>query len=98
MLSWRDDPRCLFLRFEDLVGPNGGGSDELQQQAIKSIENHLGYTLGSEQCKEIYSTTARTFRKGSIDGWKESLDETALARLNTYCKPLCEAAGYPHDY
>lgn len=97
MLNWRNDPRCLFLRFEDLVGPNGGGSEQKQHQAIKSIEKHLGHTLDSEQYKDIYSTTARTFRKGSIDGWKESLGADVIKRLNDYCKPLCKAAGYPHD-
>ncbi len=30
-----NDPSCLFLRFEDLVGEQGGGSFEQQKDAIK---------------------------------------------------------------
>ena len=30
ILAWRNQPNCLFIRFEDLVGEQGGGS--LQQQ------------------------------------------------------------------
>lgn len=97
MLSWRHDPRCLFLHFEDLVGPSGGGSEARQQQAVQAIGHHLGHVFDKDQCRGIYSTTARTFRKGSIDSWKASLDKDALEKLNVYCKPLCDAAGYLYD-
>ena len=35
MLAWCNEPDCLFLRFEDLVGEAGGGSDEKQQQELR---------------------------------------------------------------
>ncbi|MDE5110531.1 MAG: sulfotransferase domain-containing protein [Trichodesmium sp. St7_bin2_1] len=97
MLAWRNEPSCLFLRFEDLVGGGGGGSYEKQQEIVKKIALHLGVSFDEEisvKLKEIYNPDSRTFRTGKIDGWKNSLDQEIIERLIEYCQPLCEEAGY----
>lgn len=97
MLAWHNDPSCLFVRFEDLVGEQGGGNFEKQKDAIKSIALHLGIPFEGyidSKLQEIYDPSARTFRIGKIDGWKSSMDAESLERLNEYCKPLCQEAGY----
>lgn len=97
MLAWRSEPGCLFLRFEDLVGEEGGGSDEKQQEVVKKIALHLGvsfYDLISAKLKEIYNPNSRTFRTGKIDGWRNSLEPEIVDSLIEYCQPLCEEAGY----
>ncbi|MGA1603055.1 MAG: sulfotransferase domain-containing protein [Prochlorothrix sp.] len=96
-LAWAQDYRCLLIRFEDLVGRQGGGSDEAQRHTIERIADHIGLD-GDEDLSatldKIYDPTARTFKSGKIDGWKKVLDPESLARLNAYCQPLCEEAGY----
>ena len=97
MLAWRNDPTCLVVRFEDLVGYHGGGSAERQQAVIRRIAAHLDLPFNetiADHIDTIYSPTARTYRIGRIDGWKESLDAENLARLTAFCKPLCLEAGY----
>jgi hypothetical protein len=97
MLAWRNEPGCLFVRFEDLVGEQGGGSSDKQMDVIKNIASHLGIEFDakiSSQIEEIYNPSSRTFRMGKIDGWKNSLDAESLERLIEYCKPLCQEAGY----
>ena len=96
LLAWEADPDCLVVRFEDLVGPQGGGSAERQFVAIAQIARHLGYRVdeAAAHMAKIFDPASRTFRTGQIDGWQSELDAASLAYLNAYCAPLCHAAGY----
>lgn len=97
MLAWRNDPSCLFVRFEDLVGLQGGGSVEKQSNVMKKIASTLGISLNDNietRFKEVYNPASRTFRVGKINGWKSSMDAKMIERLTEYCQPLCEEAGY----
>ncbi len=97
MLAWRDEPGCLFLHFEDLVGEGGGGSYEKQEEVMKKIALHLGVSFDDNiyaKIKEVYNPNARTFRKGKIDSWKSLMDAEKIQKLIEYCEPLCEKAGY----
>jgi hypothetical protein len=97
MLSWQNDPNCLAVRFEALIGEKGGGSSLQQYETVENIVNYLGYDFDSkviDQIETIYNPKARTFRKGSIDSWKSALDSKTLQRIETYCAPICQIAGY----
>jgi len=97
VLAWRNQPGCLFLRFEELVGPQGGGSLEQQVAVVRNIAAHLQVPFDEQiaaRIKEIYNPAARTFRIGKIDGWKQTIAADDLVRLNHYCEELCQEAGY----
>lgn len=97
MLAWLNEANCLFIRFEDLVGEQGGGSSEKQKNIIKKICSYVGIPFNdtiSSQLSTIYSPSARTFRIGKIDAWKSSMNPEDIEKLNIYCQPLCEEAGY----
>jgi len=97
MLSWQNDSNSLVVRFEALIGEQGGGSAALQHETVKNIVNYLGYDFDSnisKQVETIYNPKARTFRKGSIDSWKSALDSKTLQRIEEYCMPICQVAGY----
>ena len=96
LLDWEADPDCLVVRFEDMVGPQGGGSAERQRATIDRIATHLGHRVDevADQMAAIFDPTSRTFRAGQINGWQSELDAASLTHLNAYCAPLCQAAGY----
>lgn len=98
MLAWQDKPGCLLIKFEDLVGEQGGGNEQRQQQALKKIAEHLGQSFDMSLIRDdqnaIYSAESRTFRQGSAYGWQKSLDGDSLERIQDYCRPLCRMAGY----
>ncbi|WP_419596745.1 hypothetical protein [Thiolapillus sp.] len=53
----------LFLRFEDLVGPEGGGSEETQLQNIRRILDFAGkQTLPAEEIHGNVFGGTRTIR------------------------------------
>lgn len=97
LFAWHQEPSCLLLKFEDLVGEQGGGSQQSQEQSVRRIANHLGKPFDDELAAhfgDVYNAKSRTFRKGSIDGWKHSLAPQHIERIQDYCQPLCREAGY----
>lgn len=96
LLAWREQPGCLLIHFEDLVGPQGGGNIERQIAVIKNISSHLDLPWDEKNklTKDIYDSASRTFRMGKIDGWKNSLSHGEIHRLIQYCEPLCDEWGY----
>lgn len=69
---------CLGVRFEDLVGPGGGGDAVRQETVVRDIYRHLGLpddeVLVRSVCDRLFSSDSPTFRKGSIGGWRDSFD------------------------
>jgi len=95
MLAWQNDPNCLFVRFEDLIGSRGGGNDQKQEIVIQKITKHLDIPLNRKNAmQEVYNPSSRTFRMGKIDSWKQSFDGLDLQRLTDYCQLICREAGY----
>ncbi|MCB0063658.1 MAG: hypothetical protein KDE19_16155 [Caldilineaceae bacterium] len=95
MVGWQADPSCLVVRFEELVGPQGGGTVEQQLAVGAQISAHLGVSFSepiAARFGEIYSPKSRTFREGRIDGWQDELDAEAVARVQQYCQPLLQSA------
>lgn len=97
MLDWQHEESCLLVRFEDLVGEQGGGTKHSQEASMRRIAEHLGKDFDdvlATQFQQVYNTNSRTFRKGSIDSWKRSVDAISLKRIEDYCRSLCTEAGY----
>ena len=100
MLLWKDDPNCLFIRFEELIGEKGGGTREQQNKIMKRISLHIGVPVEKNtfiKSDKIYDTDSRTFVSGRIDGWKTSMDKELRKVLCDYCEPLCREAGYTEE-
>ncbi len=97
ILAWRNEQGCLLVRFEDLIGEQGGGSAEQQKKTVQQIASHVGKPFSEDvasNVKKIFNPSSRTFRTGSIEGWKGSIDLEILEILTAYCKPLCIESGY----
>lgn len=76
--GWLGSQSTLVVRFEDLVGSQGGGSDEMQRKTIENILQHIGYEYQTSYLdwlqKDLFGGT-HTFRGGRIDGWKDVIDD-----------------------
>ena len=74
--GWMD--ACHVVRFEDLVGPQGGGNRQTQAATVKGIYDFLMMELSDKLLASIsdmlFSPDSPTFRRGSIGGWRESFD------------------------
>lgn len=75
---WVQDPTVFVCRFEDLVGEQGGGSKERQQQTLKKLAEQLKIDLSSEKVEWITNNLfggTWTFREGKIGGWEKLYNE-----------------------
>jgi hypothetical protein len=72
---WRDVPHNRVVRFEDLVGPAGGGDRDVQQRTLLGLARHLDLPLTAPQARaageRVFDVTSPTFRRGLIGAWKE---------------------------
>ncbi len=77
--GWFEEKGVLPVRFEDLVGPKGGGSKDKQRETIKRICSHLGIDegRGEKVMDSLYGGT-HTFRSGKIGSYTQSLEKKTL--------------------
>lgn len=71
---WLKEQNICCVKFENLVGPNGGGTLYRQILEIKKVEKFLNIPLSETKLnyilKKLFGGT-KTFRVGKIDEWKK---------------------------
>ena len=101
-LGWQDDENAIVVKFEDLVGPRGGGSAEAQRRTVERVARHLGVPLDEEtvvspSIEEGLYGLGRTFRKGQIGGWRSEFSEEHTQAAREVAGPLLVELGYEAD-
>ena len=100
-LPWIDHPNFYTVRFENLIGAKGGGSDELQRQEIINIAHHLEIEPTDALISNVISNLfgkSRTFRKGQIGSWKEQFTQEQKELFKEVAGDLLIYLGYEQDY
>ena len=78
--GWINEPTALAVKFEDLVGARGGGSEETRIKTIQRIVDYLNVNLSLEQIRTNFTSEimnpqeSHTFRKGGkgkLGEWKK---------------------------
>jgi hypothetical protein len=88
----------ITVRFEDLVGSRGGGSDAAQIEGVASVLTYLGYGSRNEPSEQIaermFSEKSITFRAGTIDSWRADLPQDLAQEIETRCADSMRRLGY----
>jgi hypothetical protein len=97
--GWRDAPGVLMLRYEDLVGPRGGGSEERQVATLVALARHIGW---QGEPGALFAATAQafnprvtTFRRGTVGGWRADLTGRLDAEQWAALERLGQRWGFP---
>jgi hypothetical protein len=92
---WIGRPGVLTVRFEDLVGARGGGSEPAKRAALEAIASHCGLDPSglAEQAAAGAGATP-TLRKGKIGEWRSELPSEVVDAVERECGDLLEAMGY----
>ena len=92
---WIERPGVLTVRFEDLVGERGGGSERAKRAALEAIAHHCGLDPSglAEQAASGAGATP-TLRKGQIGGWRSELPGEVVDAVDRECGDLLAAMGY----
>jgi hypothetical protein len=97
ILGWVEDPAVLTLRFEDLVGSKGGGSDERQFAAISTLARRIGISLTDADIVRIGAEmfgTGKTFRQGQVSSWRNAFDSELSAVFEAEVGDRMTRLGY----
>lgn len=74
--SWIDKESVLLVKFENLIGPKGGGTRGAQLNTIREISEFIGAYQDSNKIESVSEQLfggTHTFRKGTTDSWKEEI-------------------------
>ena len=91
------EPQTLICKFENLVGPKGGGTEKAQKEEILKIVHFLGLEISEEQLNQIAPQlfgNVGTFHKGQIGGWKNTFNSSNKKLFKKRKQYLLEAFGY----
>lgn len=99
ILDWKDKGNFIFVKFEDLIGPKGGGSLKNQKVTIMKILKHLDYKHHNND--EIVDWIGHhcfgitnSFWKGQIGNWKNVFDKEVIDIFENNISDLLNQLGY----
>lgn len=95
LAPWFESDQTLVLRFEDLIGPQGGGSEQAQRDSIDTLFARL--EIPRDRAPKVVDELfggSRTFRKGSVDSWRQEIPESVQARFDATIGDVLQAWGY----
>lgn len=99
----------LIIRYEDIVGPNGGGTLESQVDSIYKIAEAIGVHLTCQEveyiCENLFGIRKEdesmgymlTYRKGGIGNWKDLLSPDQIALVKKRFNWFLIKYGYEVD-
>jgi len=74
--GWLSAPGVAQLRFEDLIGPRGGGNAQRQERACAVLATLAGFSPKADEVKaateKVFNVQAGTFFKGQIGAWRDA--------------------------
>jgi hypothetical protein len=96
--DWVNSSVGLTVRFEDLIGSRGGGSDDEQVAQVARIVDYLGYGDELESAtpvaERLFSEKVITFRAGTIDSWREDLPVDLVREIEDRCADAMDLLGF----
>lgn len=95
--KWTTSSNVLTVKFEDIIGASGGGSDPLRCETLKTINNYIHPANEKEISTEELLDTHRksaTFRSGKISTWKESVPKNLVTEIQEALAPSVALLGY----
>ena len=98
---WISAPYVCSIRFEDLIGKNGGGDANKQRDVVKKIVEHLEIDISEERTERVINKLfgdTVTFRKGQIGDWKNHLKEHHKKAFKEVAGQLLIDLGYERDF
>jgi hypothetical protein len=95
--GWLDGSSHV-VRFEDLVGPKGGGDLDVQRRSVSDLYVYLGIDVSPDHvervCGNLFSTSSPTFRRGAIGQWRERFPPHIKELFVVEAGPVMDRYGY----
>ena len=101
-MGWLNHEGTLTVRFEDLVGPKGGGSEDSQLATLARIASHVDREVDTRRLRDIaecvWSPRSGTFRQGQIGQWRDHFSEEQKKLFKEVAGEQLIALGYETSF
>lgn len=107
-IQWALQPGNLMVKYEDLVGAEGGGNDISQQLAILSIAQYIHLNLTESRFNHVLENLyvnfgneiqdGRVFKRSSIGNWKTFFSPQHKALFKKLMGQDLITLGYEKDF
>ncbi len=93
---WLEHCGVLVLRFEDLIGARGGGTEAKQLESLEALLQHCGLATDAAPviADELWGPGRDTFRRGHSRSWESELPPAVLEACSTVLEPVLQDWGY----
>lgn len=84
MQAWQASSNCLTVHFEDLAGPQAGGSRQQQNDALAKIAAFLNLptrSFSDQQLEAIKDPSIATFQLDQMDRWNKVVSSRIIERV-----------------
>ena len=88
---------CYIARFENLVGPKGGGTKENQLKELRNLSHFLEHPCEDEKIETVADLlwgSSPTFRIGKIGEWKKLMTPNQILLYKTFYQEELEYLKY----
>ena len=95
-----NNSKAFVIKFEDLIGLQGGGSDKKQSVTLLMMMKHLGVKPTSKLLKHVKDNLfgkTNTFREGKIGAWKKEFSDEQKVLFHEKYSDLLNKLGYSID-
>lgn len=95
---WLHEPGVWRVRFEDLVGHQGGGAPSVQRRTVCELAARLDVQLDEVQLGAVlggvFDPESPTFREGSVAGWRARYTPEHVRAFKGVAGDLLVELGY----
>lgn len=99
--GWVKDGRALVVRFEEMIGPQGGGRMSDQLNVGLRLHDHLRPPCGLDEMVKAmvrsFNPTIDLFRKGQTEAWREEMRPELAARILGERREVFQRWGYREE-
>jgi len=99
--GWLDSD-SLIVRFEDLVGAQGGGDAAIQLQTLRAIFDFIELEVSDDWLPtlsgQLFSDSSPTSRKGAIGQWRDQFTPEIKTLFKQATGDMLIRYGYEQDY
>lgn len=94
-IPWLDFKNVVPVSFEELVGPLGGGDEEVQNDLLWSLQLKL-HVPGNpgEFSKQIYDAGSHTYFKGQIGSYRTYMNDDHIKKFESLDQDFMKIFGY----
>ncbi len=97
--NWIISNDVFHIKFEELIGLQGGGNSDVQYNVLMQLLNFIGYNENHQAAvrllqSSLFGDRKKTFRKGKIDSWKSDIPEIFHSEVNKELAPVIMQWGY----